>query len=459
MKQYEKYKDSGVEWLGEIPEHWEVEKLKFSGKIYAGLSGKSGVDFSKEPKKNHKPYIPFTNIYNNTVIDVNDYHFVKIDEYEQQNYVKNNDLLFLMSSETLEDIGKNALFKDKTSVFLNSFCKGFRIYDKNVYPEYLNYLLLASPYREYFAMVARGFTRINLKQEYVLNMPILKLDLKEQQKIATFLDEKTAKIDKAIELKERTIALLKERKQIVIQDLVTGKKVWNQEKQEWTKPIQVKDSGVEWIGEIPEEWEVKKLFGTSQFIRGNTAFSKDEMLSNGDYVAVQYGKAYQIDEINEEYEYYINNEFYKDSQVVNQGDTIIISTSETIEDLGHSVFYNRNDVGLLGGEQMMLKPNTGLISGKYLFYSSKVFTKELRKFATGIKVYRFNINDLKTIYISVPPTEEQAVIVSHIESQSSKIDQAISIQEQQIEKLKEYKATLIDSAVTGKVKVNEGMKE
>ncbi|NLK81426.1 MAG: restriction endonuclease subunit S [Bacteroidales bacterium] len=216
-------KDSGVEWLGEIPEHWEVEKLKFSGKIYAGLSGKSGVDFSKEPKKNHKPYIPFTNIYNNTVIDVNDYHFVKIDEYEQQNYVKNNDLLFLMSSETLEDIGKNALFKDKTSVFLNSFCKGFRIYDKNVYPEYLNYLLLASPYREYFAMVARGFTRINLKQEYVLNMPILKLDLKEQQKIATFLDEKTAKIDKAIELKEQAIEKLKELKATLIDSAVTGK--------------------------------------------------------------------------------------------------------------------------------------------------------------------------------------------------------------------------------------------
>lgn len=82
-----------------------------------------------------------------------------------------------------------------------------------------------------------------------------------------------------------------------------------------------------------------------------------------------------------------------------------------------------------------------------------MFSKELRKYATGIKVFRFNINDLKTIYTVVPPKEEQREIVRHVATQSKKIDQAIALQESQIEKLKEYKSTLINGAVTGKIKV------
>lgn len=456
MKQYEKYKDSGVEWLGEIPEHWEVEKLKFSGKIYAGLSGKSGVDFSKEPKKNHKPYIPFTNIYNNTVIDVNDYHFVKIDEYEQQNYVKNNDLLFLMSSETLEDIGKNALFKDKTSVFLNSFCKGFRIYDKNVYPEYLNYLLLASPYREYFAMVARGFTRINLKQEYVLNMPILKLDLKEQQKIATFLDEKTAKIDKAIELKERTIALLKERKQIVIQDLVTGKKVWNQEKQEWTKPIQVKDSGVEWIGEIPKEWEVKRLKYLGNIISGYT-FPSNNFKAEG----IRVLKISNIQTMNIDWteESFVDEKYYSLERFrIHEGDLIFALTRPIISTgIKATIVPAIDEKLMLNQRNAVLKPNNRVLN-KWLYYIildnnfKQEFNNQIDFTGQQPNISPFDIGNISIPLLSL---EGQNKIVSHIETQITKIDRAISLQEQAIEKLKELKATLIDSAVTGKMKVNE----
>ncbi|MCZ2102601.1 MAG: restriction endonuclease subunit S [Chitinophagales bacterium] len=470
MNKYPTYKNSGVDWLGEIPEHWEVRKLKFLGYIYAGISGKKGDDFSKDNNGKMKPFIPFTNICNNAKIDNNQFQYVNIAESENQNRVKKNDILFLMSSETLDDIAKNSIYLgNENELYLNSFCKGFRITSDEINPEFFNYLFISKVYRNYFSLVGRGFTRINLKQEYINDAYTIIPPLPEQQKIAQFLDEKTAKIDLAIAQKEKMIALLKERKQIVIQNAVTGKwsmvnGEWSMDNGEWsmingewsmTPKSKLKDSGVEWIGEIPEHWEVKKLFGICRFVRGNSTFSKDEMLSNGEYVAVQYGKSYQVNEINEKYEFYINSEFYKDSQIVNQGDTIFVSTSETIEDLGHSVFYNRSDLGLLGGEQMLLKPNLELIDSKYLFYSSRVFAKELRKFATGIKVNRFNINDIKTIYISIPPIQDQTAIVAHIEAQSAKIDQAIALQEQQIAKLKEYKATLIDSAVTGKIMVND----
>jgi type I restriction enzyme S subunit len=207
------------------------------------------------------------------------------------------------------------------------------------------------------------------------------------------------------------------------------------------------------LGKIPEHWNTIKLSAVCGFVRGNSSFQKDELLSEGKYVALQYGKTYKVDEVDEKYQFYVKDEFYKDSQVVKYGDVIIISTSETVEDLGHSVFYNRLDIGLLGGEQVLLRPKHDKVNGKYLCYSSKIFAKELRKYATGVKVYRFNIGDLKTIYISVPPFQEQVEIVNHIETESQRINTTISKIEKELALTEEYKTALIAEAVTGKIDV------
>ncbi|MDB0601625.1 restriction endonuclease subunit S [Tenacibaculum maritimum] len=151
-----------------------------------------------------------------------------------------------------------------------------------------------------------------------------------------------------------------------------------------------KDSGIEWLGEIPEHWNNYRVDWVTSIVRGNTGLKKDELLNNGNYVALQYGKTYKVDEVNNSFSFYVNSELYKKSQVVHYGDIILISTSETIEDLGHSCFYNREDLGLLGGEQILLKPDNKQVVEKYLYYYSKFFCLELRKYATGLKVFRFN---------------------------------------------------------------------
>ena len=125
-------------------------------------------------------------------------------------------------------------------------------------------------------------------QRITLQIQSLVPPLPEQNAIAAFLDDKTAKIDRAIAQKEKMIALLKERKQIIIQNAVTKGLDPN---------AKMKHSGVEWIGEIPEGWEVKKLFGISRFVRGNSTFGKDDLLSEGEYVALQYGKCYKVSEV------------------------------------------------------------------------------------------------------------------------------------------------------------------
>ncbi|WP_130276402.1 restriction endonuclease subunit S [Cecembia calidifontis] len=163
-----------------------------------------------------------------------------------------------------------------------------------------------------------------------------------------------------------------------------------------------KDSEIGWLGQVPNHWNNHRIDWIGSLVRGNTAFKKDELLEEGEYVALQYGKTYQVDEVNNAFQYYVNGEFFKKNQVVNHGDTILISTSETIEDLGHSCLYNREDLGLIGGEQILFKPNRKLVFGKYLYYYSKRFRTELQKYATGLKVFRFNIDDLKQIFIAIP---------------------------------------------------------
>src|SRR5690606_2231730 len=125
----------------------------------------------------------------------------------------------------------------------------------DVYPKYAYYYYFSLYKNEVFNKLGSGVGS-TLTPSDLLNLQFLKPNFYEQTAIAEFLDDKTSKIDRAIAQKEKMIALLKERKQIIIQDLVTGKKVWNAEKNTWTTPEKTKDSGVEWIGEIPENWEV-----------------------------------------------------------------------------------------------------------------------------------------------------------------------------------------------------------
>ena len=216
-------KDSGIDWLSQIPAHWSVKRQKHLGGLYGGITGKAGDDFSKEHQEGFLPFVPFVSIANFSRIPAN-FEYVRAREDEQQNKVKKGDLLFLMSSETEKDLARSSLFNlDDVQPFLNSFCKGFRPDQSQLLSEFLSYLLMANEYREYFSSSARGFTRINLKQEYILNTPLLLPPMLEQRDIAAFLDEKCAEMDEAAQIKKKQIAALKEYKTSLINAAVTGK--------------------------------------------------------------------------------------------------------------------------------------------------------------------------------------------------------------------------------------------
>lgn len=217
-------KNSGVEWIGEIPSGWNVKKLKYIGDLYGGLTGKSGNDFNNEENPNNKPFIPFTNIFNNVYISDKHFQYVNIEPNERQNKAMKNDLFFLMSSEGYDDLGKSSiLISEIDELYLNSFCKGYRINNDNVNPLFINYQLLGNTHRKLISIEGKGFTRINLRQDKLKNTYMYIPPLQEQQQIVDYLDKETTKIDKIINIESKRIVLLKEYRQSLISSVVTGK--------------------------------------------------------------------------------------------------------------------------------------------------------------------------------------------------------------------------------------------
>lgn len=426
-KPYEKYKDSGIPWLGEIPEHWEVKRAKW---VFDELSVKGYPNEPLLAATQTKGVVLKSKYENRTVVAQNNLETLKLVEPGN----------FVISLRSFQ--GGIELAYDRG--IISPAYTVLALKDQNQ-TGYFKYLLKSKEYINSLTLLVTGIREgqnIDTKKfkESLLFTPAPE----EQTAIARFLDYKLVKINRFIRKKKQLIKLLNEQKAAIINQAVT---------KGLDPKATMKDSGIEWLGEIPQHWEVVKLTGVCDIVRGNSSFKKDELLNDGKYVALQYGKTYKVDEVNDEFQFYVNDEFYKDSQTVKYEDVIIISTSETIEDLGHSVFYNRRDLGLLGGEQVLLRPKNGKVNGKYLCYSSKGFAKELRKYATGVKVYRFNIDDLKTIYTSVPPFQSQVEIVNFIETESQRINTTITTTEKEIALVEEYKTALIAEAVTGKIDV------
>ena len=437
-EKYPAYRDSGEEWLRDIPKHWEIKKLKFLGRIYPGLSGKKGTDFSKEYVEGMKSFIPFTNICNNRVISEKQYQYVVVKEFEQQKTVQCNDILFLMSSETLEEIAKCSLYigTDK-ELYLNSFCKGFRISNSALNPSYVNYLFSSLSYRHYFSLVGRGFTRINVKQEFINDAYILVPTIEEQNALAEFLDLKMALIDQAIDIKEMQIKLLRERRQILIHKAVT---------RGLNPDVKMKECGMEWIGEIPEHWiEIanRGLF-EERNEPGNDTLN---ILSVSIHTAVSSQELSDDENLRGK----IRIDDKRNYKLVKPND-IAFNMMRAWQGAIGAVRVD----GMVSPAYIVAKPKRK-VNADYLEYlfRTKDFIGQMDRHSKGITDFRKRLywTEFKQLKVFLPPMEEQNSIVEYISVFSNKIQEAVSFKEKEIEKLKEYKATLINSAVTGKIKV------
>ncbi|MGQ1943972.1 restriction endonuclease subunit S [Ornithobacterium rhinotracheale] len=423
LKKYSQYKDSGVEWLGQIPAHWEFFKMKYC------LTERNIKGFPEEEPlcaTQSQGVIP-QSIYGKRIVEA-------IKNLEQQKLVKKGD--FVISLRSFQGGIEYSNHQGIISAAYIILCP-----NDNRFSKYYKYLFKSHSFIQLLKSFVTGIREgqnINyseLKNEFIIVPP-----LEEQQAIADFLDRKTQQIERVIAQKEKMIALLKERKQIIIQQAVT--KGLNPD-------VPLKDSGVEWLGEIPAHWEVKKL----KFCTEINKNSLDENTkSNLPIKYVDIGSVSFENGIEKVENYTFANSPSRARRIA-KINNIIVSTVRTYLKAITLVKEEFSDCVFSTGFAILECKN--MLNSYFLsfFVKSDAFTKQVDLSSKGMSYPAINSTDLSNLLIFVPPLEEQQAISDFLDNQSAKIDNAINLQQQQIERLRELKTSLIDSAVTGKIKV------
>ncbi|MEG2309693.1 restriction endonuclease subunit S [Chryseobacterium sp.] len=398
MQQYEKYKDSGVDWIGKIPEGWEIVKYKFLSKIKKGKMPNKIVSINSG---NLFPYMSMEYLRGG----------------EESQWVQDKFVEFVNEQEILllwDGSNAGEFIKSRKGIISSTVAHvQYRNIDKN------------------FAWYISKIVEIQLRQNtngmgiphvdgtFLKNLKLVLPTLTEQQTIATFLDDKTAKIDQTIANKQKEIELLKERRQILIQKAVT---------KGLDDTVPLKDSDVDWIGEIPEHWEVRKLKYVVYMQSGETITA--ESFTDEGY-SVMGGNGFRG---------YTN-------RYTNEGDFILIGRQGA---LCGNVNYAQGKF-FATEHAIVVYPNKDVLD--ILWLGEVIKLADLNKLSQTAAQPGISVTQIKNVIIPFIPQSEQLQIVEYLKKIEEKIAKAILLKQQEIEKLKEYKTVLIDNVVTGKVKI------
>jgi type I restriction enzyme S subunit len=436
FQKYPVYKDSGVEWLGQIPEHWTLERL---GTLLKPVSIKGQAEL---------PLLSITRELGVIERDVED-------DDSNHNFIPDDLTGYKVIQQGQFGMNKMKAWQGSYGIapMTGIVSPAYYVFDfvSAIDPIFFHKAIRSRFYVNYFGQASDGVRvgQWDLSKSRMKEIPFLIPPLPEQTAIAAYLDDKTAKIDRAIAQKETMIALLKERKQIVIQNAVT---------KGLDPTVNMKDSGVEWIGEIPEGWEVKRLRYIFKLEKGLT-ITKDNLEDDG-IPCVNYGEIHSKYgfEVNPEINDLkcVNHDYLKTSpnSLLQNGDFVFADTSEDIEGSGNFTHLNSRLKTFAGYHTVIARPKIE-VKSRFLAYlfDSLSFRNQIRKLVKGVKVYSITQSILNQPLVWLPSLNDQIDIIQYLDNECIIYDQSINIQQTQIEKLKEYKATLIDGAVTGKIKV------
>lgn len=422
-----KMKDSGIAWIGEIPEDWKLLKLKDSVDFE---KGKNAAIFTQEYiGKNIGEYPVYSGQTQNDGV----MGFVDTYDYDE-------DLCLFVTTVGAKAMSIKKL-KGKFSLSQNCLIMK-RKNDSNI--DFLLYSLnaLFDFERKMIPAYMQPSLRIEDLKKYVVYVP----EKVQQQKIADFLDKKCAEIDKLIELQESMINKLKEYKQSVITQAVT---------KGLDPDVPLKDSGIEWIGKIPEGWTVVR-------IKNLPDYSCPNAFIDGDWI--------ESTDISDEGIRYITTGNIGDGIFKRQGDGYILD--ETFQRLNCKYAYpedivfsrlnapygrscilpNDEDKYVVAVDIVILRTS---YNKKYICYYTQCqhYQHDVEDFSRGTAMKRISRNNLGLVKILLPPLEEQHQIADYLDKKCAEIDDLIKLKEQKIEKLKEYKKSLIYEYVTGKKEV------
>mgnify|MGYP003026567329 CR=1 FL=1 len=436
---YDKYKDSGIAWIGEIPEHWVIGRIK--NIIHAYKAGPFGSSLITSNLNNIGKYLIYTpehiaacttNLDSNLYLP--DYRINEMGQFE----VGIGDVVFPI----VGTLGRAMqITSDMPNGIINQRLSKFRLFENIICSNYFMWIFGKSDfYKIYIDMNSRGSFILNLTKLLIGNMPIMLPSLPEQQSIATYLDQKCGEIDELITLQEEMITKLQSYKQSVITEAVT---------KGLDKNVPLKDSGIEWIGEIPDHWNICKLKNIFLLSTGTTPKDFDK-ISEGDNLINWYTPSDILDSCND-----LFNSQRKLSEKVIYDNKIPLFPIGTLLYVG--IGASAGKVGYANENGYSNQQITGLIPlecySRFYFYYLSALKDKIRDNAFFTTLPIINNTYLGQELIPYPPINEQQSIANYLDQKCDEIDELISIKQQKIEKLKDYKKSLIFECVTGKRKV------
>lgn len=422
MERYSEYKDSGVKWLGEIPSHWEVMPIKHSYKFTVGWTPPTGRNDLFEG--------------NNLWANISDLGKKEINNTAN----RISDSAVRLSGRSMSPKG-SLLYSFKLSVGTVSFC-GADMYTNEAIATFLKgknslkYLYYAAP----IFIIKNANTNIYgapiLNQDLIKNALVLLPPRSEQDSIVCYLDAATSKIDKAIAMQQKMIDLLNERKQIIIQNAVTKGLDEN---------VEMKDSGVEWIGMIPKHWKVRRGKFLFRVVNEYSTTGQEELLTVSDRTGITPRSMKNV------------NMFMSESLIgykkCQKGDIC-----SNIMWMWHGAVGVTEYNGVISPSYGVYRQIAFSYDNKYLDYMLRLprLVEVYGNCSTGLTESRLRLypDDFMNLQFFVPPLEEQKCIVLQIQKQIIAIEKSIENAEKLIALLQERKQIIINEVITGKVKVS-----
>ncbi len=439
-KPYPSYKDSGVEWLGEIPEHWMKSKIKFTSSIFGriGFRGYTTADIVDEGAG--AITLSPSNIKNdNMTYDKVTYLNWKKYYESPEIQIHEGDVVFVKTGSTLGKVGyidtlpQEMTLNPQLVVFKNLKCNS----------KYLYYLLNTKLVKAYVDNSNNGGTIPTMTQEAILNYEIPSCEYSEQQTIANYLNSATAKIDTLIEKQTKLIALLKEKRQALISHAVT--KGLNPD-------VKMKDSGAEWLGEIPEHWVKVSMKWISNIYAGGTPDKTNlSYWTDGTIPWINSGEVNQF--FITKPTTYITKEAYANSSAKwIKADSLVVALAGQGRTKG---MVARLGIKTTCNQSMAAIETINEYESRLLLWWMTANYQRIRNMAGGDLRDGLNLDLLGNIPCPFMPLEEQKLIADYLDEKTTKIDTLITKATKAIELLKEKRTTLISSAVTGKIDVRE----
>jgi len=423
MNTYSSYKDSGVEWIGEVPSEWNVKRLDHF--------------FTERKDKVDDVSYPPLSVTMKGIKDQLE-GVAKSDDSSNRKLVLKSD--FVINSRSDRKGSSGISFRDGSVSLINTVLE-----PKNIEPNYVNYLFKSYYFIEEYFRFGKGihFDLWSTNYSVMKNIKIPVLSIEEQQQISDYLDYKTLKIDTLIEKTQQKIELLKEQRTSLINTTVTKGLNPN---------VEMKDSRVEWIGEIPSEWEVVKLKFVGKVVIG-LSYSPDNVVDEGEGTLVMRSTNVQNGKPSFHNNVYVNKDI-PDRMVTREGDILICSRNGSRNLIGKNCIISKDIEGMTFGVFMTI------FRSKYwkLIYwvlNSPVFKSQSGLYLTST-INQLTVSTIKNLTIPFTFNErEQQQIVDYLDKETSRIDKLVDIESKRIYLLKEYRQSLISEVVTGKVDVRD----